>query len=290
MQFVAIMRFLTLFVFSLALLVSGRQVFAQPTVATSIKPLQLIALAITDGVSDVHAVLDGTQDPHHPSLRPSQRRVMAEADVFVWVGPTLETGMERVVASLDAEIITATALPGMQVNVVAGLADPHVWLDTRNALVMASALAQALSTRDPEHADRYAANLAGFAAAVEATDAAIDALLDPASFPPFVVYHNGYQYFENQFGLAHQVSFTSNEDLQPGIRQVMAVKAIIEENNVDCVVVGPSVNTRNLDNQLERDSLRYVVIDALANAVKPAKNAYTDWMRSVANAFAGCRG
>jgi zinc transport system substrate-binding protein len=214
---------------------------------------------------------------------------MDDADVFLWVGSILETGMERVVSGLDADVITSLDLPGMKIYYIAGIPDPHVWLDTDNAVIIASALAQALAGLDPGNTLRYAANLDAFTRALESTKAEIVRLLEPENFPPYVVYHNGYQYFEFQFGLAHQASFTTNEDLQPGIRQVMAIKSVIDERNIQCVVVGPSVNTKNLDNQLARNDMQFVVVDVLANAVVPAKDAYSQWLTGVARAFTACR-
>ena len=81
-------------IFSLVLLCFGSASYAEVKVVTSILPLQLIADRVTRGISTVDVILDGSQDPHHPSLRPSQRRLMNSADIFIWTGPALETGFE----------------------------------------------------------------------------------------------------------------------------------------------------------------------------------------------------
>src|SRR5690606_9203123 len=56
---------------------------AAPAVLASIKPLQLIAAAITDGVSTPQLVMDGGHDPHHITLRPSDRRKLQQADLVL---------------------------------------------------------------------------------------------------------------------------------------------------------------------------------------------------------------
>ncbi|MEY3659664.1 MAG: hypothetical protein RLZZ169_489, partial [Pseudomonadota bacterium] len=55
-----------------------------PVLAASIKPLQLLAAAITDGVSEPQLVLGASEDPHHAALRPSQRRALQAADLVLW--------------------------------------------------------------------------------------------------------------------------------------------------------------------------------------------------------------
>src|SRR6187551_3528168 len=74
---------------------------AAPQVATSIKPLQLIAAAITEGVSEPQLILGNNQDPHHASLRPSDRKVLAEAEVILWVGPILELPLVETIADRE---------------------------------------------------------------------------------------------------------------------------------------------------------------------------------------------
>lgn len=262
---------------------------AQPLVVTSIRPLQLLAMAVTDGVSEPLLVLDGTQDPHHPALKPSQRRAMNQADIFLWIGPGLETDMENVAAELDADVLTVQALPGV-VTLKAGAGnDPHLWLDTRNAARVAQALAEMLAQGDTANARTYFTNLQQFQEALVALESEVAGLLGPGEFPSFAVYHNGYQYFESQFGLAHAASFTENEEVLPGIRQVMAIKAILEAEQTGCIVVHPGVNTGALDAQLERPGMRYITIDVLANDIPSGRDAYVRFMRGLAAGFAGCR-
>ncbi|MBL1375956.1 zinc ABC transporter substrate-binding protein ZnuA [Zobellella iuensis] len=59
-------------------------------VLTTIKPLQLIASAITDGVSEPDLLLAPGTSPHDYALRPSDVRRINQADLVVWVGPELE--------------------------------------------------------------------------------------------------------------------------------------------------------------------------------------------------------
>ena len=96
------MRTLLLIIFLLPGL--NTQVFAQVFCRCQHSTLQLIAAAITEEVSQPQLVMDGSQDPHHPSLRPSQRRTMNQADIFIWIGPQLETGMEPIIGELERAV------------------------------------------------------------------------------------------------------------------------------------------------------------------------------------------
>lgn len=261
---------------------------AQPLVVASIRPLQLIAQAVTQGISEPGLVLDGTQDPHHPALRPSQRLLMDQADIMLWIGPQMETGFERIIDELDAEVLAVQFMPDYSVLTLGDQVDPHFWLDTRNAALIAELLATSLKLHDPENAQAYQKNLAIFQDALVRLEAEIRQSIDATNFPPFAVYHNGYQYFENQFGISHLASFTGNEEIQPGVRKVLAVKAILEASQVQCIVVDATVNTTFLDSQLDMDNLHYATVDVIGRG-DGFQDSYVSFMRQFSAAFNTCR-
>lgn len=59
-------------------------------VLASIKPLQLIASAITQGGTEPQLLLSPGSSPHDYALRPSDIRRINNADLVLWVGPDLE--------------------------------------------------------------------------------------------------------------------------------------------------------------------------------------------------------
>lgn len=261
--------------------------YAQVKLVTTILPLQLIANEITSGISNPSVILDGSQDPHHPALRPSQRQQIGEAQIFVWVGPALETGFDRIIGDLDARVVTIMDLP-INIHALGDQSDPHVWLDTSNAAVIAESITSVLADLDPGNEAAYRNNLGAFQVEVAGLEKDINQLLDTTSFPPYVVYHDAFQYFEKQAGLAHQASFTGNEEIQPGIRKILEVKNVLETSNASCIIVNISVNTEFLENQLDMDGLRFVEADVLGSGLDDDLSYY-QLMLSLANAFNRCR-
>ena len=259
---------------------------AQPTVSASIQPLQLIAAALTDGISTPSLLLGKGQDPHHPSLKPSQRQAMADADILLWVGPNLEGSLEKVIVSLEAQVLTLIKLDGLQTHLLRGGVDPHLWLNTYNAGVIAEALSQQLIQLDSKNAERYQSNLEDFQTGLLALNTAIMASLSQHNKKPYAVYHNAFQYYEQQFGLQHVVSFTDDEELKPGIRQLLAIRETLEENQVACLLVEPEVNVDELSNVVPLAN--YVTVDVLGADFSPSKTAYVDFMQALTNTMLEC--
>ncbi|MBP9960647.1 MAG: zinc ABC transporter substrate-binding protein, partial [Pseudomonas sp.] len=80
-------RFFALFVAFVSSLVVLAPAQAEVRVLTSIKPLQLIAAAVQDGVGTPEVLLPPGASPHHYALRPSDVRRVAEVDLLYWIGP-----------------------------------------------------------------------------------------------------------------------------------------------------------------------------------------------------------
>ncbi|MCW9051905.1 MAG: zinc ABC transporter substrate-binding protein [Motiliproteus sp.] len=64
-------------------------------VVTTIKPLQLIAAAVMKGVAQPQLLLPSNASPHDYQLRPSDVRKLQQADLLFWIGPELESFLEK---------------------------------------------------------------------------------------------------------------------------------------------------------------------------------------------------
>jgi zinc transport system substrate-binding protein len=262
-------------------------VYAQPQVSASIKPLQMIALAITEGVSEPTLIIGAGQDPHHPALKPSERQKLADADLVLWVGPSLETAFTQLLDRNSSAVITAYDL-----IVEAGLAttdsnDAHIWLSTENSRVIAQALTAKLVELDALNQEVYEKNLADFFVALDLLDNDIENLLSDLSNNFFAVYHNAFTYYENQFALQHVASFTDNEEVQPGIRKIMEIREILSAFEVSCLLLEPANNADEI-RQLTGREMNMVTIDVLGAAYPLTKIAYTDFMRDMSELIKRC--
>jgi len=88
---------------------------AQPKVVASIKPIHSLVAAVMQGVGESGIVVDGAASPHAYSLKPSQARLLEQAQVIFWVGPGLETFLEKPISSLAerADVVELSEAPGL---------------------------------------------------------------------------------------------------------------------------------------------------------------------------------
>lgn len=154
-----------------------------PSVVVTIAPLHSLVAAIMLGVGEPHLLLRGNVSPHSYSMRPSQARILAEADLVVWGGPQLETFLTKPLATLGgrariiamADIDGIVRLPVREGGVWAEAdhgdqehgghgdegdegADAHLWLDPDNAGALAAQVTRTLEDIDPANAPTYRRN------------------------------------------------------------------------------------------------------------------------------------
>ncbi|WP_370280191.1 zinc ABC transporter substrate-binding protein [Pontibacterium sp.] len=78
-------------------------------VLASIKPLQLLAADIVGDAGEVELLIKPGASPHHYAMKPSDRRKLDSAHVVAWVGPDLETFLEKSLRGSDALVLQMAA-------------------------------------------------------------------------------------------------------------------------------------------------------------------------------------
>ena len=89
---------------------------AEVKVVTTIKPVHSLVSGVMDGVSNPTLIIEGSNNPHNFSLKPSHAKMLEEADIVFWIGEDLESFMEKPLSSLakDAVKISFMDLPSIK--------------------------------------------------------------------------------------------------------------------------------------------------------------------------------
>lgn len=91
---------------------------AEPRVVVSLKPVHSLVAGVmgdTAGSGEPRLLIPGAASPHAYSLRPSDAKALSEADLVFWIGPGLETFLERPLRSLagGSRVVTLSEAPGV---------------------------------------------------------------------------------------------------------------------------------------------------------------------------------
>jgi zinc transport system substrate-binding protein len=304
---VIVSRLFSVFVAFIAsfLLIGSAQ--AEVKVLTSIKPLQLIAAAVQDGVAIPEVLLPPGASPHNYALRPSDVRKVQSVDLLYWIGPDMEGFLPRVLNGRTLPNVAVQDLPGMKLRHFAednhshaeeadehdhdhrpGSLDAHLWLSPVNARVIATKMAADLSAADPANAARYQSNLKAFDERLDALDARLKKRLADVQGKPYFVFHEAFDYFEDAYGLKHVGVFSVAAEVQPGAQHVAAMRARLQEVGKTCVFSEPPLRPRLAETLVAGLPVKLAELDALGGYTPATSQGYEQVLEKLGNDLAGC--
>ncbi|HSM41510.1 MAG TPA: zinc ABC transporter substrate-binding protein ZnuA [Afifellaceae bacterium] len=313
-------RLPSLFAAPALLALSAFPTLAASDVIASIKPLHSLVAGVMDGVAEPGLLIDGAGSPHAYSLRPSQARALEQADVIFWVGHELETFLEKPIATLgaDAQAVSLAESDGIELlpyredgefgghdheaegdhdeHAESGhghaneheAMDMHIWLDPENAKAMVDTIRLALTNTDPANADRYDANAAALTEKLERLAAELETELAPVKDRPFVVFHDGYHYFENRFGMEAAGAITVNPEVAPGAERLSEIRDRLQGLRAACVFAEPQFEPKLVSVVIEGTGARSAVLDPLGASIDAGPDLYFDLMRQMGESFRHC--
>ncbi|MBL4581112.1 MAG: zinc ABC transporter substrate-binding protein [Gammaproteobacteria bacterium] len=261
------------------------------SIVTTIKPLQMIAEAVVQEYGSVSSIVDAQQSPHHFTVSPSDRIALARADITVWIGPSFETRISDffMQAQLKAKTITVIDTPGLRVHTIGnGQLDAHLWLDSSNAIRIATAIAERAAELDPVNAASYSQNLESFGVEIESRNQQIEQRFKAPSKANYAVYHNAYQYFEQQFGLQHDMVILQDPEVQPGIREIIQLRSQVNEQRPSCLLLDFDSSLELVNTVLNGHELKLITVDLLGSNVDSSENTYSEFISNLTDDFYRC--
>ncbi|MEH6625297.1 MAG: zinc ABC transporter substrate-binding protein ZnuA [Motiliproteus sp.] len=303
------MSFRTLFF--TALLLATTQPAAATEVVTSVKPLQLLAAAIMQGVGEPTLLLPGNSSPHDYQLRPSDLRKLDNADVIFWVGPELEYFLQKVLGSLTGNRETIALMPLVKAGEdeehdekntaedkgSAGQQqdhhdhhgnNPHIWLSPTIAQQIATQMAHTLSAKDPDNAAHYARNLTKFKQALATLDKDINSRLLPLRQRGYYVFHDAYSHFEQHYQLKHLGAFVLDPSRRPGARHLQEIRTQLENSQAVCVFSEPQFKPAILESLINGININQGELDPLAASAPLSADGFVFFMKKLSDQFVRC--
>jgi len=300
---------------------------AGPDVIVTLKPVHGLVAAVMDGVGTPHLLIDGAASPHTYAMKPSEVRRLNAAAVVIRVSAQLEVFLAKPLSLVGkrTRIVTLDEVPGMTLhkarvggdfephghdhgpakgkgkhthghghthekghNHDAKLTDGHLWLDPRNARVIATHVSEVLAAVSPADAERFRANAKAVSERLDALDRMLQSELAPITGKPFLVFHDAYQYFERRYGIAGAGSVTVNPEVPPSARRLSQLRERLSRTGIVCVFAEPQFAPRAIDTIVEGTNVRRATLDPLGAGIGAGPDHYFTMMEGLARDLKGC--
>lgn len=281
----------TVVFFSLAsLAVSAQQEEeGKAKVLVTIPPVHSLVASLMKGTDSYPVLLlDRTSSPHSYALRPSDVRKVQEAEIIVMVDEKLEGFLQKVLQGRGDDVLVLSKEKGMKsyslrdyrdwTKDIEGEKDVHIWLDTDNAKVIVESVAQVLKRKYPEYADIYEKNAQSLIQRLQSLEKWQREQLREVQEVPFMVYHDGWQYFEKQHNLHGIGSVVLDEEILPSVKSRIELSEKIRQNDVQCLFTEPQFGKKAVISLADDFGLRTEEIDTLGLGEPKGEDLYFDLM------------
>lgn len=274
------------------------------TVVASIRPVHSLVSGVMKGVSQPKLLLNDQQSPHHPILKPSQINDLKKARIVFIIDSNFESFLKKPLKSIPTDTKVVSLMNNKNIKKLPYRTnskwetshdhdhdigfDGHIWLNPLNGVAMVEEIAYILGEEDPTNKKQYDENAEELKQALYALDKETKTLLDPVKNIPFLVFHDGYQYFENRYHLNGQGSivFEPNDPLKAS--RLKEIEKQIKTQNVICVFQDMPGNPRVIKLIETNFKINTQILDPLGLEFQPGPDLYFKLMRKMSHSILSC--
>lgn len=253
-------------------------------VTVTLHPLALLVREVGGEDVTVQVLVPPGASPHTFEPRPSDVARLADAALFVRSGGGADGwAAELVDAAPDVPTLVFTDVLAARAPEVP---PAHAWLDPVTVRdVLAPAIAEALTERDPARAEAYRARLEDFRTRLEALHAEIRAILAEAPGRSFVAFHGAWDAFAARYGLRAVGVVEPAPGHEPSPGAVAQLVDAARRERIPAVLVEPQLSPRVAEVIAAEFGGRTVTVDPLGDPDDPTRDRYAELLRFDARGF-----
>jgi zinc/manganese transport system substrate-binding protein len=251
-----------------------------------------LAQEVGGDLVDVHSATTAQQDPHRIQARPSLIVRMRKAELVVCTGAGLEAGWlplllrrannPRVQPGQAGYLEAATAVALLDrpsrldraEGDIHAQGNPHIQTNPHNLVLVAQVIAERLSLIDPNHAERYRANLADFLLRWNNAITRWEQLAKPLHGMRVVVQHRSWVYLQQWLGLQEVAAIEPKPGLPSGSGHLARLVTRLEQQPADVIIRAAYQDDAGARWLSERTGIRQVELPFTVGGSKAASDLF----------------
>ncbi len=268
-----------------------------PDVIVTIKPLHSLVAGVMGDTGYPILLVDGKVSPHDFHLKPSQVKLLQKSRIIFYIDEQFESFLNNSLELLPDHIIKFSVVKNTDINLLpirkGGLweedahghdehdhnhseekNDMHVWLNPQNAKKIIESITSELSRIYPDNMDTYKRNATDLKKRIDLIDQKVKADLSYVTDRKFIVFHDAYQYFEQQYNLDAIGSITLEPTEAISLQRIKLIRNKIKETKVKCVFREPYFNDKFVNVIVEGSDTKISILDPEATSFEPGNNLY----------------
>lgn len=199
----------------------------------------------------VESILPIGTDPHIYDPVPEDARKIAEAELLITNGLTLEGWLGEMIDNSGRKVLKVTATDGIEAIASsdhAGAVDPHAWMNPINVIVYAENIRDGLIAVRPSEAAYFESQFRLFEDQLRAIDSYIRRRIEkiPSDKRILATSHDAFRYYGVHYGLAVESILGTSTEAEPTIGAYKALVDKLSRLGIPAVFVESTINPRLL--------------------------------------------
>jgi len=297
-------RLLLSFIFLLAI----KNVDAQstPSVVVSIKPIHSIVTTLMTGIAEPKLLLKSSNSAHTFHLKPSQVRMISNADLVIIISEDFESGLRKAIKNIENDsLFQITSLGTLNIHKSRSeilyskeheeheeheesIYDLHLWLDINNTKLIAKHISELLIKIDPINEDKYNNNFLELMLDLEELKIDLEKEIAPFLTRQFAVFSDTTQYFEKSMNFLRPIIITPYHGARLSIIRTLMAKEAMSDLSVSCLLYGQEAKPNQISVLLEGLSLKTFEIDIMGTKYPAGPDQYFNLMKRISSQLASC--
>jgi ABC-type Zn uptake system ZnuABC Zn-binding protein ZnuA len=259
----------------------------RPMIITSIFPVCDLVRQVAGQRMDVHFIIPAGADPHHYELRPSQIRMLNQADGFIGIHAEFDGWIRRY---LPGTSWTFVLMDEMNADwkgheSISGR-NPHIWLSVREAEHIVQHVLEWLVSTDPASRVEYEYNAARTVSRLDSLDRALKKLMEPIVNKKMIQWHAAWDWFAADYDLIIVGTLQKGHGREITLKDFQSLIQKAKQEKVRVVVTGINQQDPAVNPFVEAIDGILVQLDTLGDPDRLDKNTYSRLMMENARLLA----
>lgn len=255
-------------------------------IAATVYPIYDIARNVGGDLVEVNCIIEPGSSPHTFEFSPADIKKLQGTNVIFSVNPKLDGWVDEIISSVDGaqKIEVSEGIELMQFGAHADEehvddeheeehedeheheedehehdhsgVDPHYWLNTENAKIITTNIADELIKIDPDNESTYKDNLNSYLNELDSLHDELSNKLNELNSRDMIVFHDSWNYFAKEFNLNIVGVFQISPGKEPTPKflenlyktaEDLKIKAVFSEPQLSSGVIEPFINDLGLN-------------------------------------------
>ena len=265
----------------------------KPLIATANPAIYQIMQAIALNSEQLILINGSSNSEHNQKFNKSDLEKLSQVKIFYYIDDKIDYNLSKLVKNFpNLMVFKVVYLP--DIKIIEG--DSHLWLNPENAIIIASDVAEKLTSLDPDNKSYYQNRSSNFSRKTIKNINFINNLFARKELSKnkdyqhsYLFYHNGYSYFEKYFHLNPVMSMLYDDDKEISIADLKKFNSLLKQNKIRCLFGDAHSEKSSAKKLAENNNIKFLQVNLWQNQNRDLnQDGYNESIKKLAIAIKGC--